>query len=463
MSYDKNAFKATGTSPHEDFDFKAVTGDKTTWAPTWGFVTSNQSPLVMFKIGGSFGGFHYGAQGYGGYPDDSGNIGPQVNSYSDFAGVFGTGVYVTGVAGTSVNNVGVYGQTGQISTTEGPQFPQNIVAGVFGAAPAVSGTLGWGVAGWAPYNTAVQGFSYANDGVGGLSHQGTGVMGISDLGAGVFGHSGIATLSPGQNCGVIGFSGFSGPTVPNPVTVGGVWGSSNASHGVIGTSNEQVGVFGYSSRSHGVFGFTSNRTGAFAGIFDGNVYSNGTISATVKNAIVPFPDGSRRLLHCMESPEHWFEDFGSAKLARGRAVVKLDANFAKVIKRGDYRVFVTPEGDCRGLYVRHKSANRFEVRELTGGKSSVAFSYRIVGRRKDIKRHQRFAKFDTRLPLPAAPARAPRKPTPTAAGLRAFVARVEKEARERAPKGAEKGRARMRTKRSRPPMPPRQPLLAAKK
>ena len=134
----------------------------------------------------------------------------------------------------------------------------------------------------------------------------------------------------------------------------------------------------------------------------------------------------------------------------GRTVVKLDADFAKVIKRGDYRVFVTPEGDCRGLYVRRKT-NSFEVRELTGGKSSIAFSYRIVGRRKDIKQHRRFAKFDPRLPLPTRATRAPpRKPAPTAGELRAFVARVEKEARERAPKGAEKGRARMRTKRPRP-------------
>jgi hypothetical protein len=35
-----------------------------------------------------------------------------------------------------------------------------------------------------------------------------------------------------------------------------------------------------------------------------------------------------------------------------------------VIKRGDYRVFVTPEGDCRGLYVRRKAAAAFELREL---------------------------------------------------------------------------------------------------
>jgi hypothetical protein len=32
------------------------------------------------------------------------------------------------------------------------------------------------------------------------------------------------------------------------------------------------------------------------------------------------------------------------------------------------------------------------VRELKGGTSNVAFSYRIVAKRKDIKRHTRFAK-----------------------------------------------------------------------
>ena len=115
-------------------------------------------------------------------------------------------------------------------------------------------------------------------------------------------------------------------------------------------------------------------------------------------------------------------------------MVALDADFAKVIKRGDYRVFVTPDGDCRGLYIRNRSAARFEVRELGGGKSNVAFSYRIVGRRKDISRHRRFAKIDTRLRLPAGAT--PRKRAPSAAELRAFVARLEKEAQAQAPKGA---------------------------
>jgi hypothetical protein len=89
--------------------------------------------------------------------------------------------------------------------------------------------------------------------------------------------------------------------------------------------------------------------------------------------------------------------------------------------------------------VRSQGGASFEVRELAGGKSSVAFSYRIVGRRKDIKEHRRFAKIDTRLPPPAAARPARRKPTPTPAALRAFVARLEREARQRRPKGAKKG------------------------
>jgi hypothetical protein len=88
---------------------------------------------------------------------------------------------------------------------------------------------------------------------------------------------------------------------------------------------------------------------------------------------------------------------------------------AKVIKRGDYHVFFTPKGDCRGLYVRRQGGASFEVREQLGGKSNVAFSYRIVGRRKDFKA-ERFAKAAIpKAPkspkLPAAPKVKERSPT----------------------------------------------------
>src|SRR5689334_22528972 len=128
MTDTDNAYRAKGTSPHEAFDFIACRGEKPTWALTLGFVTCFKDPGTsvkgikdvfllgdspLFGFGGSFGGWVYGAGAHGGSPDGSGNVGPQVNGYSDFAGVFGTGVFVTGVAGTSVNNVGVYGQTGE--------------------------------------------------------------------------------------------------------------------------------------------------------------------------------------------------------------------------------------------------------------------------------------------------------------------------------------------------------------
>ena len=133
---------------------------------------------------------------------------------------------------------------------------------------------------------------------------------------------------------------------------------------------------------------------------------------------------------------------------RGRATVKLDADFAKVITRGDYQVFVTPEGDCRGLYVRRKRAASFEVRELAGGKSNAAFSYRIVGRRKDIRGHKRFAKIDVTPPMLPA-----RRTGRTQSSVDALLAKVRKQV------GAKPGRAR-RPKMARSPQP--LPRLLAK-
>jgi len=50
-----------------------------------------------------------------------------------------------------------------------------------------------------------------------------------------------------------------------------------------------------------------------------------------------------------------------------------------------YHVFVTPLGDCNGLYVTNKTTDSFEVHELGGGTSDVAFDYRIVALRKDYE------------------------------------------------------------------------------
>jgi hypothetical protein len=51
--------------------------------------------------------------------------------------------------------------------------------------------------------------------------------------------------------------------------------------------------------------------------------------------------------------------------------------------RRAYHVFVTPEGDCKGLYVTQKSPAGFVVRELQGGRSTLTFDYRIVAKPLD--------------------------------------------------------------------------------
>jgi len=443
--------------------FWAFPGEAT-YAPDQGFLASGIGNDPHVKIGGQFGGWFYGVRGSGGLSVDADaqhevwppvigksefKDGPEVNDYSNFAGVLGTGIFVTGVAGTSVNNVGVYGQTEEDADAS---IPQNLSAGVVGAATTGSGVVGWsttwnGVEGWAYQGTAVLGVSDSGYGVQGASAWQPGVLGWSTNDTGVTGGSGP--------------EGTEGPPLPDgQPTIAGVVGTSDARPGVIGTSNTAAGVFGFSNII-GVAGQSTKRAPAgYAGYFLGDLSVTGQIFAGVKDAIVPFPDGSKRVLHCMESPEHWFEDFGTAKLKRGRAVVRLDADFAKAIKRSDYRVFPAPEGDCRGLYVRRKSAASFEVRELMGGKSNIAFSYRIVGRRKDIKERRRFAKLDTRLPLAAVAARRGRKAEPTAAGLRAFSARAEKDARARRPKRVEAARRAFvvraeKEARARPPIVPK--------
>ncbi len=86
-------------------------------------------------------------------------------------------------------------------------------------------------------------------------------------------------------------------------------------------------------------------------------------------------------MYAVESTENWFDDFGSARLASGRARVELDPLFAETVNTtAGYHVFLTPLGDC-ALYVADKDIAGFEVRALGGVECSVDFDYRIVARR----------------------------------------------------------------------------------
>jgi len=108
----------------------------------------------------------------------------------------------------------------------------------------------------------------------------------------------------------------------------------------------------------------------------GNLSANGS-----KSAIVMTASYGDRKLYAMESPENWFEDFGTATLESGIAVVTIDPIFAETVNLDmDYHVFLTPLGDC-SLFVSEKTSTSFTVQAIGGAECNIDFDYRIIAKR----------------------------------------------------------------------------------
>jgi hypothetical protein len=112
----------------------------------------------------------------------------------------------------------------------------------------------------------------------------------------------------------------------------------------------------------------------------GDTACTGTLKSVVATA---GSAGAQRVeTYSVQSAENWFEDAGTAQLVNGTGRVNLESVFGQIVNTGvEYHVFLTPDGDCKGLYVSAKTASGFEVRELGGGASSIAFEYRIMAKR----------------------------------------------------------------------------------
>jgi len=368
--------------------------------------------------------FHLGQINTGGTPA----AGQQTNIFTQawLYGDTGDNITAFGVNQVSTIQFGVSAIVGHVSSVQSDTF------GIIGRSPN-----GIGVSGESQGGTGVRGTSTTGDGVlgqigspgpavgiaavKGTSSQWTGVIGLSVTSSGVLG----ITVAPGPilpRAGVVGSSTVAPGVAGSSTSNVGVHGISTSNVGILGeataASNASPGVYGSATRGYGVFGFSQNRNGVagqsgggfagcvgFAGapggygIYGGTAVQGGyaggfagpvlvvgdfTVSGGAKNAAVPHPDGTHRLLYCQESPEPWFEDFGDAKLVNGRAQVKLDPNFAAVVHSDKYLIYLTPEGDTKGLYVSGKDPAGFEVRETQGGTGSLTFNYRVVARRKDI-------------------------------------------------------------------------------
>jgi hypothetical protein len=309
---------------------------------------------------------------------------------SGLAGVVGTGHNSTfakdaaGVIGFSNAHEGVFGMS-------------SVGRGVSGLSADASGT-GEGVLGIAQQGPGVRGHSNrGGDGVTGEGIDGRGVSGTSHNNHAVFGDN-LKNKRQGtagcygrtlQNAGVAGVVGLEGIGTNNPSDV-----------------NEwAAGVYG-SSEHH----YEKNERGqkvlkhkGFAGFFWGPLVVLGDfiIAGPIKSGAVRHKDGSHRLVYAMESPETWFEDFGEAKLVRGKARVKISPDFAAIVDTKTYYVFLTPHGDSAGLFVTSRTSGGFEVREQGRGTSSLSFAYRIVAHPRQASDNKRLAKIKLP-PLPKA-------------------------------------------------------------
>ena len=347
-------------------------------------------------------GFANGVFGQTNSPGGSGVLGIENATTGFNSGVTGSSASAngTGVFGSSFQWVGVGGQA--TAPSGGPAF------GVWGDSLSTDGS---GVAGFADASSGPTNGVYGHS----VSPNGSGVQGVNDSSAANF-NNGVLGINNARTGNAYGVNGATQTTGFGAGVAGQAFATTGNAFGVFGQTNSPNGtaMFAHAFSGSGfptaVVGFLNSPQGGVAGQFvahtgaglilqglsgpnfnqvfsvdasgnlniSGNLVVSGTKSSTAR-----LQSGREVALYAVESPENWFEDFGSSELRGGEAWVPLDVSFAEATNATvTYHVFLTPNGDSNGLYVARKSATGFEVREHGGGNSNVAFDYRIVVRRR---------------------------------------------------------------------------------
>jgi hypothetical protein len=300
---------------------------------------------------GSYGVYGYSVKGTGvrGYSADAGSYG----------GYFSNGAVSGSAIDAVANGLAIQGAS---TTADGVLGSTKFASGEGGGAFGVEGDddstdKGNGDAG-------VLGTSSFGVGVWGNSPNGWGVEGYSQNGPGLFGQtqSSVACANPGE---------WAFCTAASPALLLQAPGQSSSPRGMeIIASNGSQDVMSLDAYGNMVL--------------RGSLVVDGEISyGELDGASCIQPPGTcvtPQLGSGRSAPMRAVERVGEAQLVGGHAFVELDASLAKAMDSSQsYHVFVTPEGDCNGLYVTGKTGSGFTVRELHRGTSTLAFDYRIVG------------------------------------------------------------------------------------
>ncbi|HEY7982181.1 MAG TPA: hypothetical protein VID19_11930 [Candidatus Eremiobacteraceae bacterium] len=318
---------------------------------------SNSTFCKAFKNSGS------GAGVEGVASNGSGVIAQSTNG----SGTYSTSTNSPGVQSYSTNNDGVNSGTNNNSMINSPR------SGVWGHDDSGDGgALNFGVVGSSIHGTGVRGSS-ANAQFS---------VGVEAYGGGAnFQGDGVETFTPALS--VVGYpEDFYGNTVGDEIDV------CNSASGV----DPCYSQYGLSSFQPDM----QMQVGGYLNIV-GTLTTGGTCNVGCAG-----PKGGtahRVRFYTAQQSEPTVEDMGETQMVNGSAYVPLDHKFANAVDaRAHYLVFITPNGDTRGLYVSRKTSAGFEVRETQGGHGSLSFDYRIVAKPYGVTA-QRFAMMTVGKPL----------------------------------------------------------------
>jgi hypothetical protein len=294
----------------------------------------------------------------------AGVLGQDISTSGSFdAGVFGKSSAGIGVEGTSVNGNGVEA----LSTNQSALFSQSNTAD--GAQVISLGNDGTNSSTQNNSTSAKQGRSgvWGHDDSTDGGRLNVGVEGSSTNGIGVQANS---SGYVGGNIVGGGEINMGGNDVPALSVVGGPGGPAFLMMACSAASDSPCTAVASSRK------FTLDSGGNIT--ITGEIFTGGSC---LKGCIAGNRISRRIVSYAPRQTVPSIDDFGEAQLVNGRAYVPLSADFANVVDgRAGYLVFLTPEGDNKGLYVTQKTHAGFVVRESQGGHSSVAFSYRIVAK-----------------------------------------------------------------------------------
>jgi len=303
------------------------------------------------------------------------------SSGQNAVGVYGESAAGKGISGFSSNGYGVYGKSQDSSTYIDDPFdvPR---AGVTGTSTASNGV-------------GVRGFVAGDDAVG--------VMGTSTAFRGI----GVKAVASGNNGIALGVMAKGSIGVRTDAAIdldlgggdGVIDATDDPNSDLLIRASDRVEINVNREGLNPGAGFAvvngppTGQTTIFAvspasAVLSGDLHVGGNMIVSgnqevvgIKGAVVATQDYGQRRLSAVESPENWFEDFGTHQLVDGEATVAIEAIFAQTVNTGvSYHVFLTPLGDC-GLYVAQKSSASFTVRAQGGRSCSIPFDYRIVAKR----------------------------------------------------------------------------------